>query len=121
MQGHLSQQRRNAAPSFLGQPSPNRRRQIAHRGIQANAPTRTALATPFSVIRYIPSNYERCRGWDIELLFKWIKQNLRIRHFYGASENAVKTQIWTAACVYLIAAVIKEELALDVSLYTLLS
>jgi hypothetical protein len=54
----------------------------------------------------------------VELFFKWIKQNLRIRHFYGTSENAVKTQIWTA--VYLIAAVIKKELALDVSLYTFL-
>ena len=56
--------------------------------------------------------------WQVELFFKWIKQNLRIRHFYGTSENAVKTQIWTA--VYLIAAVIKKELALDVSLYTFL-
>ena len=56
----------------------------------------------------------------MELFFKWIKQNLRIRHFYGTSENAVKTQIWTAVCVYLIAAVIKKELALDVSLYTFL-
>jgi hypothetical protein len=58
--------------------------------------------------------------WQVELFFKWIKQNLRIRHFYGTSENAVKTQIWTAVCVYLIAAVIKKELALDVSLYTFL-
>ena len=56
----------------------------------------------------------------MELFFKWIKQNLRIHHFYGTSENAVKTQIWTAVCVYLIAAVIKKELALDVSLYTFL-
>ena len=58
--------------------------------------------------------------WQVELFFKWIKQNLRIRHFYGTSENAVKTQIWTAVCVYLIAAVIKKELALDISLYTFL-
>jgi len=52
--------------------------------------------------------------------FKWIKQNLRLRHFYGVSENAVKTQIWTAVCVYVLAAIIKKELALDVSLYTFL-
>jgi hypothetical protein len=58
--------------------------------------------------------------WQVELFFKWIKQNLRIRHFYGTSENAVKTQIWTAVCVYLIAAIIKMEMALDVPLYTFL-
>jgi IS4 transposase len=55
-----------------------------------------------------------------ELFFKWIKQNLHIRHFYGTSENAVKTQIWTAVCVYVLAAIIKNELALDISLYTFL-
>src|SRR5262249_19704583 len=54
------------------------------------------------------------------LFFKWIKQNLRIKHFYGTSENAVKTQIWIAVCVYVLAAIIKIDLALDVSLYTFL-
>ncbi len=49
-----------------------------------------------------------------------IKQNLRIKRFYGTSENAVKTQIWTAVCVYVLVAIIKKELALDVSLYTFL-
>jgi hypothetical protein len=58
--------------------------------------------------------------WQVELFFKWIKQNLRIKHFYGTSENAVKTQIWTAVSVYALAAIIKKELALDVSLYTFL-
>ena len=58
--------------------------------------------------------------WQVELFFKWIKQNLRIKHFYGTSENAVKTQIWTAVCVYVLAAIIKKELALNVSLYTFL-
>ena len=60
------------------------------------------------------------RRWQVELFFKWIKQNLRIRHFYGTSENAVKTQIWTAVCVYALAAIVKKELALDVALYTFL-
>src|SRR5450830_1527760 len=60
------------------------------------------------------------KRWAVELFFKWIKQNLRIKHFYGTSENAVKTQIWTAVCVYVLAAIIKKELALDVSLYTFL-
>ena len=60
------------------------------------------------------------KRWSVELFFKWIKQNLRIKHFYGTSENAVKTQIWTAVSVYVLAAIIKKELALDVSLYTFL-
>ena len=45
--------------------------------------------------------------WQVELFFKWIKQHLRIRHFFGTSENAVKTQIWTAVCFYVLAAIIK--------------
>jgi IS4 transposase len=56
----------------------------------------------------------------VELFFKWIKQNLRIKHFYGTSENAVKTQLWIAVCVYALAAIIKKELALEVSLNTFL-
>lgn len=72
------------------------------------------------MIRRSPSNYQRQHVWGIELFFKWIKQHLRIRHFFGTSENAVKTQIWTAVCVYVLAAIIKKELALDVSLYTFL-
>lgn len=60
------------------------------------------------------------RRWQVELLFKWIKQHLRIRHFFGMSENAVKTQIWTAVCVYVLTAIIKKELSLNVSLYTFL-
>jgi IS4 transposase len=60
------------------------------------------------------------KRWGVELFFKWIKNNLRIKHFYGTSENAVKTQIWIAVCVYVLAAIIKKELALEVSLYTFL-
>ncbi len=56
----------------------------------------------------------------MELFFKWIKQNFRIKHFYGTSENAVKTQIWIAVCVYVLVAIIKMDLALGVSLYTFL-
>jgi hypothetical protein len=73
MQRHLSQEHRDAAPAFAGQPLPNRRRQIAHRGIRANAPTRTALETRFSVIRRAPSNYERQCQWDIENIFDELK------------------------------------------------
>jgi Domain of unknown function (DUF4372)/Transposase DDE domain len=58
--------------------------------------------------------------WQVELFFKWIKQHLRIKKFYGTSENAVKVQIWTAVSVYVLVAIIKKRLDLDVSLYTLL-
>jgi hypothetical protein len=58
--------------------------------------------------------------WQVELFFKWIKQHLRIKKFYGASENAVKVQIWTAVSVYVLVAIIKKRLNLDASLYTLL-
>lgn len=60
------------------------------------------------------------KRWQVELFFKWIKQNLRIKHFYGTSENAVKTQIWIAVSVYVLVAIIKKELALEISLYTFL-
>jgi hypothetical protein len=58
--------------------------------------------------------------WQIELFFKWIKQHLRIKRFYGTSENAVKTQIWIAVSTYVLIAIIKKKLNLDTSLYTLL-
>ena len=58
--------------------------------------------------------------WQVELFFKWIKQNLRIKTFYGTSENAVKTQIWTAISVYVLVAIMKKELHLKESLYTIL-
>lgn len=58
--------------------------------------------------------------WQIELFFKWIKQHLKIKKFWGQSENAVKTQIWIAVCTYLIVAIIKRQLNLDRSLYEIL-
>ncbi len=58
--------------------------------------------------------------WQVELFFKWIKQHLRIKQFYGTSENAVKTQIWIAVSVYVLVAIAKKRLNLDASLYTLL-
>ena len=56
----------------------------------------------------------------MELLFKWIKQHLRIKKFLGTSENAVKTQIWCAVCTYVLIAIVKKKLQLDASLTTLL-
>ncbi len=61
----------------------------------------------------------RCR-WQVELFFKWIKQHLRIKAFYGTSENAVKTQIWIAISVYVLVAIIRKRMKLDLSLYTIL-
>jgi hypothetical protein len=58
--------------------------------------------------------------WQVELFFKWIKQHLRIKQFYGTSENAVKTQIWIAVSVYVLVAIVRKRLRLEVSLYTLL-
>jgi transposase len=58
--------------------------------------------------------------WQIELFFKWIKQHLRIKAFYGTSPNAVRTQIWTAIAVYLLVAILKKRLHLEASLYTIL-
>lgn len=58
--------------------------------------------------------------WQVELFFKWIKQHLRIKAFYGTSENAVKTQIWVAVSVYVLVAIVRKRLALDASLYQIL-
>jgi hypothetical protein len=58
--------------------------------------------------------------WRVELFFKWIKQHLRIKAFYGTSPNAVKTQIWTAIAVYVLVSICKKRLGLDSSLYTIL-
>ena len=58
--------------------------------------------------------------WQVELFFKWIKQHLRIKAFYGLSENAVKTQIWIAVSVYVLVAIVRKRLGLDLSLYQIL-
>jgi hypothetical protein len=60
------------------------------------------------------------KRWQVELFFRWIKQNLRIKVFYGFSENAVKTQVWVAVSVYVLVAIIKKQLGLDLSLYKIL-
>jgi transposase len=58
--------------------------------------------------------------WQVELFFKWIKQHLRIKRFYGNSMNAVKTQVWIAVCVYVLVAILKKELQLPQSLHSIL-
>ncbi len=61
----------------------------------------------------------KCR-WQVELFFKWIKQHLRIKRFFGNTENAVKTQVWIAVSVYVLVAILKKRLDIDASLYTIL-
>ncbi len=58
--------------------------------------------------------------WQVELFFKWIKQHLRIKDFYGTSESAVKTQIWIAVSVYVLVAIVRKRLAIKSSLYSFL-
>ena len=58
--------------------------------------------------------------WQVELFFKWIKQHLRIKAFYGTSENAVKTQIWIAVSAYVLVAIVRKRLAVEASLYQIL-
>ncbi len=58
--------------------------------------------------------------WQVELFFKWVKQHLRIKAFFGTSENAVKTQIWIAISIYVLVAIVKKRLRLEASLYTIL-
>lgn len=79
----------------------------------------TFLTNNFILSSITIAQLYKCR-WQIELFFRWIKQHLRIKSFYGTSENAVKTQIWIAISVYLLVAIIKKRLNLDMSLYTFL-
>jgi len=78
------------------------------------------LSNNFILPALIIADLYKCR-WQVELFFKWIKQHLRIKSFYGTSENAVKTQIWIAVSVYVLVAIVKKKLKLDdLSLYTIL-
>ncbi|MDY6954785.1 MAG: IS4 family transposase, partial [Thermodesulfobacteriota bacterium] len=77
------------------------------------------LTNHFTLPSVTIADLYRCR-WQVELFFKWIKQHLRIKAFYGTSENAVKTQIWIAITAYVLVAIMKKRLQLDLSLYTIL-
>lgn len=77
------------------------------------------LTNNFELPAHTIADLYRCR-WHVEIFFKWIKQHLRIKAFYGTSENAVKTQIWTAMATYLLIAILKKELRLEAELHTLL-
>jgi len=77
------------------------------------------LTNNFALPPWIITQLYRSR-WRVEIFFKWIKQHLRIKAFYGCSENAVKTQIWIAIAVYVLVAIARKRLRLDISLYTFL-
>ena len=77
------------------------------------------LTNNFELPALIIANLYKAR-WQVELFFKWIKQHLRIKAFYGTSQNAVRSQIWIAISVYVLVAIIKKELRLSNSLYQIL-
>ena len=77
------------------------------------------LTNNFSLGSRTIADLYKCR-WQVELFFKWIKQHLRIKSFFGYSENAVKTQIWIAISTYVLVAIMKKRLGLKQSLYTIL-
>jgi transposase len=86
---------------------------------QETGKTLVFLTNCFSLEAMEIARLYKCR-WQVELFFKWIKQHLRIKAFFGTSENAVKTQIWIAVSVYVLVAIIKKQLKLELSLYTIL-
>lgn len=73
------------------------------------------MTNNFAIPAMTVATLYKCR-WQVELFFKWIKQNLRIKNFYGNEPNSVKTQIWTSICTYVLVAIVKQELKLDFSL-----
>ena len=97
---------------------PEKLRRVKYHDSETNK-TLVFLTNNFNLSAVTIAELFRCR-WQIELFFKWIKQHLRIKAFYGISENAVKTQIWIAVSTYLLVAIIKKVLKIELSLYTLL-
>jgi hypothetical protein len=86
---------------------------------QATTKTLIFLTNNFTLPASVIAQLYRCR-WQVELFFKWIKQHLRIKRFFGTSENAVKSQIWIAVSVYVLVAIVKKRLNLKPSLFQLL-
>ena len=97
---------------------PESLRLVKYRDKERNK-TLTFITNNFSLPAMSIADLYRSR-WHVELFFKWIKQHLRIKSFYGTSENAVKSQIWIAVSVYVLVAIIKKRLNLEASLYTIL-
>jgi IS4 transposase len=97
---------------------PERLRRIRYRD-PASGKRFVLLTNNFILPAEVIARLYKCR-WQVELFFKWIKQHLRIKKFYGTSPNAVKTQIWIAIAIYVLIAIIKKRLRLERSLYSIL-
>ena len=97
---------------------PDALRRVRYRDVEQNC-TLVFLTNNFGLPALTIAQLYKSR-WKVELFFKWIKQHLRIKAFYGNSENAVKAQIWTAIAVYVLVAILKKRLALDASLFQIL-
>lgn len=97
---------------------PDKLRRIRYYNAETNK-TFVFLTNNFTLPALTVTKLYRCR-WQVELFFKWIKQHLRIKAFYGTTENAVKSQIWIAISVYVLVAIVKKRLNLNHSLYTIL-
>lgn len=97
---------------------PDKLRRIRYYDAENNK-TLVFLTNNFKLPALTIAKLYRCR-WQVELFFKWIKQHLRIKSFYGTTENAVKTQIWIAISIYVLVAIVKKRLNLNQSLYTIL-
>ena len=104
------------ARSAEGYPEPLRRVRV--RDLETGKAI-TLLTNNFRLSAWEVAELYRCR-WHAELFFKWIKQHLRIKAFYGTSDNAVRTQIWIAICSYVLVAILKKRLNSELSLYTML-
>ena len=97
---------------------PEKLRRIKYHDLKTDK-TLVFLTNNFTLPAMTIADLYRCR-WQVELFFKWIKQHLRIKSFFGTTDNAVKTQIWIAVSVYVLVAIIKKRLDLDASLFTIL-
>ena len=105
-----------AFESAKAYPDPLRR--VCYLDIETNKRLKF-LTNNFALPALTIAQIYKCR-WQVELFFKWIKQHLRIKSFYGTSENAVKTQIWIAVSIYVLVAIVRKRLALERSLYQIL-
>ena len=97
---------------------PAKLRRVAFRDLETGKRL-AVLTNNFDLPALTLAKLYRCR-WQVELFFKWIKQHLRIKAFYGTSENAVRSQIWIAVSVYVLIAIVRKRLAIKASLYTML-
>jgi hypothetical protein len=97
---------------------PNRFRRVSYTDPESGK-SLIFLTNNFDLPALTIAQLYKCR-WRVELFFKWVKQNLRIKHFFGTSDNAVKTQVWIAVCIYVLVAILRKELGLEVSLSQIL-